>query len=136
MARKAKSFVIDSWAALAYLEDEASGQKVAELIADAHEGGIPLRMSVVNAAEVWYIIAREISEPEADRAVGVLSQLGIEFVEANWQLARAAGGFKARFKMSFADCFAASLAKDRKSDLVTGDKEFKQVDHEISVHWV
>jgi predicted nucleic acid-binding protein len=38
--------------------------------------------------------------------------------------------------MSYADCFAAALAKDRKSDLVTGDMEFKQVEEEISIRWL
>jgi predicted nucleic acid-binding protein len=38
--------------------------------------------------------------------------------------------------MSYADCFAAALAKDRKSDLVTGDKEFKQVEGEVSIRWL
>ena len=37
--------------------------------------------------------------------------------------------------MSYADCFAAGLAKDRKSELVTGDKEFKQVESEVSIRW-
>ncbi len=38
--------------------------------------------------------------------------------------------------MSYADCFAAALAKHRKSDLVTGDKEFKQVEGEVSIRWL
>lgn len=38
--------------------------------------------------------------------------------------------------MSYADCFAAALAKLRKAALVTGDKDFKQVEDEIKVHWV
>ena len=67
MSRKPKAYVLDSWAVLAYLEDESSGQKVADLIGDAHEHGIPLLMSVVNAGEVWYILAREVSEAEADK---------------------------------------------------------------------
>jgi predicted nucleic acid-binding protein len=47
-----------------------------------------------------------------------------------------AGTFKARHKTSYADCFAAALAKDRKSDLVTGDKEFNQVEGEVSIRWL
>ncbi|MBA3505068.1 MAG: PIN domain-containing protein [Betaproteobacteria bacterium] len=47
-----------------------------------------------------------------------------------------AGTFKARHRMSYADCFAAALAKHRKSDLVTGDKEFKQVEGEVSIRWL
>jgi ribonuclease VapC len=136
MPRKPKALVFDSWAVLAYLGDEASGQEVADLIAGAHENRIPMYMASVNAGEVWYIIAREASEAEADRAVDDLTRLGIELIDADWPLARTAGSFKARHKMSYADCFAAALAKDRKSDLVTGDKEFKQVEAEISIRWL
>ena len=39
-------------------------------------------------------------------------------------------------RMSYADCFAAALAKLRKAELVTGDKEFKQVEGEVKVLWI
>lgn len=136
MARKPKTLVFDSWAVLAYLGDEASSQEVADLIAGAHEDRIPMVMSSVNAGEVWYILARELSETEADKAVADLIRLGMELVDTNWPLTRMAAGFKARHRMSYADCFAAALAKDRKADLITGDKEFKQVDGEIGIHWL
>lgn len=136
MARRPKAIVLDSWAVLAYLEDEDAGPQVADIIASAHEHGIPLLMSVVNAGEVWYIIAREVSETEADKAIDELRSLGIEFVDADWRLARGAGTFKAKHRMSYADCFAAALAKEHKAELVTGDKEFKQVESEVKISWV
>ena len=136
MARKPKSIVLDSWAVIAYLEDEVSAQKVADLIADAHEEQIPLLMSVVNAGEVWYIIARETSEAEANASIKQLSDLGVDFIDADLDLAKTAGYFKSRNKMSFADCFAAALARDRKAQLITGDAEFKQVENEISIEWL
>ena len=136
MPRKPRALVLDSWAMLAYLGGEASGQKVADLITSAHENHIPMTMSVINAGEVWYILAREISDAQADQAVTDLTGLGIELIDMDWPLARTAATFKARHKMSYADCFAAALAKDRKADLVTGDKEFRQVEEEISIHWL
>ena len=136
MPRKPKALVLDSWAVLAYLGDEASGQEVADLITSAHENRVPMYMSIVNAGEVWYILAREISEAKADSAVTDLTGLGIELISVDWPITRIAGTFKARYRMSYADCFAAALAKDRKSDLVTGDKEFKQVDGEVSIRWL
>jgi ribonuclease VapC len=136
MSRRPKAYVLDSWAVLAYLEDEDSGQKVADLISDAHEHGIPLFMSVVNVGEVWYILAREVSEAEADKGVDSLRQLGIEFTDVDWKLSRQAGTYKSKNRMSYADCFAAALAKEHKAELVTGDKEFKQVEGEVNVHWL
>ena len=136
MPRKPQALVLDSWSILAYLEDEPAGQQVAEMIADAHESGTPVMMTVVNAGEIWYITARETSEDEADRTILELAQLGIQFSDADWKLAREAARFKAKGKLSFADCFAAALAKENRADLVTGDAEFKQVESEIKVHWL
>jgi len=136
MARKPKALVLDSWSVIAYLEDEPAGQQVAELIAAAHEAGIPIRMTVVNVGEVWYILARGTSIADADQSVAELKGLGIEFVEADWKLTREAAGFKARHKISYADCFAAALAKEHKAELVTGDQEFKQVEGEVKIYWL
>ncbi len=136
MARKPKALVLDSWSILAYLEDEPAGQQVADIIADAHENGIPLMMTVVNAGEIWYITARGTSEGEADRTITELAQLGINFFDADWKLAREAARFKTKGKMSFSDCFAAALAKENKADLVTGDPEFKQVESQVKLLWL
>jgi predicted nucleic acid-binding protein len=136
VAKKHKAIVLDSWAIIAYLEDEASGEKVADIIADAHENDIPLLMSVVNAGEVWYIVAREASASDADASIKQLRDLGIEFIYADWELAKGAAYFKSRNKMSFADCFAAALAKLRKAHLITGDLEFKQIESEVSIEWL
>lgn len=65
-----------------------------------------------------------------------LKQPGIELVDADWDIAHDAGRFKAKHRMSFADCFAAALAKQKKAHLVTGDKEFKQVEPDLSVIWL
>jgi predicted nucleic acid-binding protein len=43
---------------------------------------------------------------------------------------------KAHKKMSYADCFAAALAKLKKAELVTGDKEFKEVEKEVKILWI
>jgi ribonuclease VapC len=136
MARKAKAFVLDSWSIMAYLEDEPAGQKVADIIADAHEDGTPLKMTVVNGAEVWYLLARETSEADANQSISELRQLGIELVDADWELAHQAAMFKSRYKMSLADCFAAALAKTQKASLITGDHEFKPVEKEVAVQWL
>jgi predicted nucleic acid-binding protein len=93
-------------------------------------------MTVVNAGEVWYILAREASVPEADASVRQLRQLGIEFIDVDWDLAHEAGGFKAKHKMSFADCFAAALAKQKKALLLTGDPEFRQVEQAITIEFL
>lgn len=136
MAKKAKAYVLDTWAVIAYLEDEPSGEQVEDLIATAHEEQVPIYMSVVNVGEVWYTMAREISEEEANASVKSLRDLRIQFEDADWELTQEAARFKSQHKMSYADAFAAALAKTMKADLVTGDNEFKPLDGEIKISWV
>lgn len=128
--------VLDTWAVLAYLQEEPSGKKVAEIIAEAHENHTPMYMTVVNAGEVWYIMARKTSESEADQSISELRGLGIEFVDADWKLTREAAAFKSKNRISYADAYAAALSKLRKAELVTGDKEFAALAREIKIHWL
>jgi len=69
MAMKAKSLVLDTWAIIAFYEEEHAAQQVADIFAQANEDGVPLCMSVVNAGEVWYVTARKTSAAEADETI-------------------------------------------------------------------
>ncbi|MFY9672974.1 MAG: PIN domain-containing protein [Terriglobales bacterium] len=60
----------------------------------------------------------------------------MDFHSTTRALADSAADFKARFKLSLADAFAAALAKERKVELVTGDPEFKALEKEIKVQWL
>ncbi len=136
MPRKPKALVLDSWAVIAYLEDEPSGGRIADLIAGAHDEEIPVYMCVVNAGEVWYIIAREISEKEANSSIKELHDLRIQIEDADWEITQEAVRFKSMHKMSCADCYAAALAKVKKADFVTGDREYKAIEDQVQIHWV
>ena len=136
MPHKPKAYVFDSWAILSYFQDEPAAERVEATIADAHEHGLPMFICVVTVAEIWYIIARRRSPPDADVALQSLRQLGLQFVDANWELSQEAGRFKVKNRMSFADCFAAALAKQKKATLLTGDTEFKQVEREVTISWL
>ncbi len=136
MARKARAYVLDTWAVIAYLEDEPSALQIADLIVSAHEESIPVFMTVVNVGEVWYIIAREVSEEEANNSVKELHDLRIQFVDVDWELTWEAARFKSQHKMSYADCYAAALAKNRKAELITGDEEFKVLQDEMKISWI
>lgn len=133
---KPKAYVLDTWAIMAYLEDEPAGESVEKIVIEAQETEAPLLMSVVNVAEVWYTFARKTTADEANQALAELRQLGIEFWDVTLELALQAAQFKARHKMSLADCFAAALAVQHKADLVTGDREFVAITGEIKIVWL
>ena len=128
--------VLDSYALMAFFEDEPGADFVRGLIQKAVESDTNLLMSVVNLGEVWYSIARIDSPETADQYIHEIKGLGIEVVDIDWPLTRQAAAFKSSGNISYADCFAAALAKNRKAELVTGDKEFKVLEGEIKISWL
>ena len=128
--------VLDAYALLAFLEREAGFEKVETCFIAAVEKGENLLMTSVNFGEVYYIVLRECGEEKADEIERVILSLPVEIVDADVQLAREAGRFKARGNISYADCFAAALAKQRRVELITGDKEFRALEGELRIHWI
>jgi len=128
--------VLDSYAILAFLEDEPSAGRVRELLLRAEEGKAQLAVTVVNLGEVWYAIAKVDSQDTADRMTQEIQGMAIEVVDVDWTLARAAAALKAKGGASYADCFAAALAKLRKGEVITGDPEFKRLEREVKVAWL
>ena len=57
-------------------------------------------------------------------------------VENDLMLVRQAALYKATKKLSYADAFAAALTKLRNAELVTGDKEFREVENDIKIAWL
>jgi predicted nucleic acid-binding protein len=93
-------------------------------------------MTDVNYAEVKYSIVKKDGAAAWDEAAKILQGLPIDFHSTSRALADAAADFKARFKMSLADAFAAALVKEKKAELVTGDLEFKALEKEIKINWL
>jgi len=127
---------LDSYSLISYIEGEAGKDTMIEIFRSARDSGKACLLSVVNWGEVYYITLREAGQPRADEIAHVLSTLPIHIVHADLELAKQAAIFKASKKMSYADCFAAALAKQRKVELVTGDKEFQQVQGEVKILWL
>jgi uncharacterized protein len=128
--------VFDSWALMAFLEDEPSAGQVQELIAEAQNLENGLLVTAINLGEVWYSLARVRTEGDADHAIKEILGLGFTVIEIDWGLAYAAAKLKAAHKLAYADCFAAALAQQRKLEVVTGNPEFKQLQHQVKIHWL
>lgn len=107
-----------------------------EILRAARDSGRLLLLSVVNWGEVFYITLREAGRERADHVAHLISTLPIQIISADLDLTKHAAEFKATRKMSYADCFAAALAKSRKAELVTGDKEFRQVEDDVKILWL
>jgi ribonuclease VapC len=130
--------VLDSYALLAFFQDEAGAEQVEKLLARAEAGAPRLLLSVVNWGEVYYSTMRKLSQQAAEEKAREIATLPIEIVpvDEDLQQARQAAIYKARGKLAYADAFAAALAKLRGAELVTGDTDFQEVEDEIKILWL
>jgi len=129
--------VLDSWGLIAFFEDEQpAAEQVERLLAEAQGAGLTLLISAVNLGEVWYSLARAYSPRKADRATAEVEKMGIRVIPADWALARQAAAFKARGNVAYADCFALALAAIHKTEVVTGDAEFKPFEGQVPILWL
>ena len=128
--------VLDASALMTYLEKEPGYEKIKDLFVKATESGRHLLMSTVNWGEVFYVLIKDHGVEEAERIQRIIETLPIEFVPPDLITAKQAALYKATKKLPYADCFAAALAKVQKGEVVTGDKEFKVVEHEVKVVWI
>jgi len=131
--------VLDSWALIAFFEDEPAAERVERLLVKAEAGTHNLLLCVVNWGEIYYNTMRTVSQEAAEQKAKEIAGLTIELVgvEAdNLELVRQAAIYKATRRLSYADAFAAALAKIRNAELVTGDHEFRQIEDEIKIDWL
>ena len=128
--------VLDSFALIAYFRDEPGAGMMEALLVSASKRDQPVFMTDVNYAEVKYSILKKDGVDAWAGAAKILPGLPIEFQSTTRALADSAAEFKARFRMSLADAFAAALAKEKRAELVTGDPEFKFLEGEIKIHWL
>jgi predicted nucleic acid-binding protein len=132
--------VLDSWALIAFFEDEPAAEQVEKLLARAATDKDKLLLSIINWGEIYYNTMREVSQEAAEQKVRDIAALPIEIVpvENDLILARQAAIYRAKAarKMSYAHCFAAALAKIKNCELLTCDPEFKSLENEIKIFWL
>src|SRR5207237_10592787 len=119
---------------MACSNDEHGAEEVEKIMLKAEKGNPQLLMSVVNWDEIYYSIMSGASQEIADSKSHEIAGMPLELVPVDagdLELVREAAILKATKKMSYADCFAAALAKTRNAELMTGDREFKVVEKEL-----
>jgi predicted nucleic acid-binding protein len=133
------TMVLDAHALMVLFNDEPGAGEVERILLKAESGSPKLLMSVVNWGEIYYSILRGASQEMAETKAHEIAGMQIELVPVDADdlgLVRQAAAFKATRKMSYADCFAAALAKIKNAELVTGDREFKQLARDVKIHWL
>ena len=132
-----KARLVDSFALLAYLKKEKDYQKVKDILASHQNGEEDLLINEINVGEVYYILARERSLDAAEYFLhDILQALAIKTVPNSLPDVIEAARIKVQFPIPYADAFAVATAVRHGATLVTGDLDFKKVEHLIDIDWL
>ncbi|MCL6612573.1 MAG: PIN domain-containing protein [Peptococcaceae bacterium] len=130
-------FVLDSYAVLAYLNDEAGAQDVEDVLRDAQKGRSSVYLNWVSLGEIYCRLQKAYNRETARKTLEIIKVWPVDLLQAEEQLAILAGDIKAKYDLSFAGAFAAASAASTGGTLLTGDAEFKPLENEaIKIKWM
>jgi predicted nucleic acid-binding protein len=129
------SKVIDSWAMVAWIQDERGASAVQTLLLNADAGNLQLLMSWYNVAETFYTVAKPKRLAVAEEFLARLPSLPIRLVLPDEDGILAAARVKASHSVALGDAFAIALAQSEGASVVTGDPEIRRCKL-VPVDWV
>jgi len=133
---EATVFVLDSFALLAYLQDEPAASRIEKLLDNAAKEKCRLILSIINLGEILYITERRGGVVKAQDALALIRQLPIEILSVDEEIVFAAAHIKANHSISYADSFAVATAVQVNARVVTADPEFHSVETIVKLEWL
>jgi ribonuclease VapC len=131
-----KRYVMDSYAMIAFFEDEPGAAKVAEILNTFINQKAKGFISVVNWGEIYYCTMREQGVEAAESMLDQFNKYPIQLIAADRELTYEAAKLKAQYSVAYADCFAAALSLKLKAPVITGDPEFKKFKDKVVIEWM
>lgn len=129
-------YIVDSFAMLAFLENEEGAKIMRERLQSAAQSEITLTMPTINLGEMLYIVERERGLSMAQMVLAQLHQLPIQLLDASLPRILAAAHIKAQTPISYADAFVVAAAQELQAIILTGDPEFKKVEPSVQIEWL
>lgn len=132
----AEIYIFDSHALLRFFQKEKGADEVAALLERIRRAGREKYINAINLGEIIYIIKREFGELKKIETLAHIERLGFKVLPVPNSLIFRAAELKAEFSISYADCFLLASALEYNTTVVTGDNEFKKVEHLVKIKWV
>jgi ribonuclease VapC len=129
-------FVLDSFALLAYLQDEPVAARIQKFLEKAGKEKCRLFLSMINLGEILYITERRGGVAKAQDALALIRQLPLEILSVADQTVFEAAHIKANHTVSYAESFAVAIALQQNATVITGDPEFHSVETTVKVEWL
>ncbi len=133
-----KQVIFDSYALIALFRGEEGCEYVRDILVKVSKNELSAYMSVINVGEIYYMISRKSNSKNADQAIQAVLQFPITIINADMDITLQAAALKSRFKLPYADAFAAAITIEKKATLITGDLEFENLEKEknFKIHFI
>jgi len=129
-------FLFDSHALLTFFQNERGAKTVLKFLKETRNNRIEPLICVINLGEILYMIKRRFGDAKKIEILGRIHQLSFNIIPATNDLVFKAAEIKADHPISYTDSFAVACAIDQSAEIVTGDPDFKKVEHLAKIHWI
>ena len=129
-------FIFDSHALLKFFQKEKGYEKVVHLLEEIKNAGATKYINAINLGEIIYSTKREFGDQKKLEVLANIERLNFNILTVSNSLIFQAAEYKAQYRISYADCFILASAIEHKAIIVTGDPEFKNVEHLVNIMWV
>ncbi len=129
-------FIFDSHALLKFFQKEKGYEKVVHLLEEIRKTGATKYINAINLGEIIYSTKKEFGDQKKLEVLANIERLNFTILPIPNNLIFQAAEYKAQYAISYTDCFALASAMEHKATLVTGDPEFKKVEHLVDIVWI
>jgi predicted nucleic acid-binding protein len=136
MKKRKRKYVVDSYSILTYLQKESGWQEMGQLLRKWRSTRFEAKLNWINWGEIYYMTWKYFGKEKAQEVRDLLIALPLELEPVDFELVTLAAELKAEHNISYADAFCAATAIRHNAILVTGDPEFKSLEHKIDIRWL
>jgi ribonuclease VapC len=131
-----QAYVFDSHALLKFFQKEKGHEKIIQVLEKIQKSGGTKYINAINIGEIIYTTKREFGDQKKLEVLANIERLQFTVLPVSNTMIFQAAEYKALFSISYADCFVLASALEHKAAIVTGDPEFKKVEHLVDIIWV
>lgn len=129
-------FLFDSYALLKLFQKEDGHEKITTILREIQSAEAKKYLNAINLGEIIYATKRQFGDQKKMEALANIERMQFIILPVPNSLIFQAAEYKAQYSMSFADCFALASAIEHDATLITGDPEFRSVEHLAKIIWV
>jgi len=129
-------FLFDSHALLAFFQQEKGAKIVYNLLEKSRRQHIDCLICVINLGEIIYMTKKLFGDQKKLEILGRIHQLAFKVLPVPDEVVFQAAEIKAEYPIAYADCFAAACALNHDAAIVTGDPEFRHIEHLVEIEWI